>query len=81
MQYYSVFVYQASSHRAMVLRLCSVLIEHYDVQWCLQLDQADSKFLLLLVHLCCIEVRMGLDTEDIKKVTGLTIYLFFLLLT
>ena len=52
-----------------VLRLCSVMVELCGVKWALH---PDAKFLLLLTHLACIEIRMALDTEDLDQVGILT---------
>ncbi|XP_013414202.1 neurochondrin isoform X2 [Lingula anatina] len=56
--------------REPALKLSSVMVDTLGVPWALQLSQRERgrKFLLVLIHLICIEVRMGLENQSLEKV-------------
>nr|XP_006818323.1 PREDICTED: neurochondrin-like [Saccoglossus kowalevskii] len=58
-----------AKQRDPALKLSALMIEHFGISWALGPEQDSStKYLLLLVHLSCIEVRITLeDTSDCEK--------------
>ena len=55
-----------SRHRDPALLLAILLVQLFGVEWTLQ---GGARYLLLLVHLSCIEVRMGLEDKTYTEVS------------
>lgn len=56
------------NQRDPALKLCSVMIETFGVEWALLDNDKPKQFLLLLVHLCSVEVRMQLEEKSVDVV-------------
>ena len=71
----------APAQREPALKLAASLLEAFGMLWIIVEDVESCRFLLLVIHLACIEVRMILDKSDYTEVrcSGIR-YLFFLLL-
>ncbi len=57
-----------SIQRNPALKLSSTMVELLGIVWALGDNPNDQKFLLLLIHLTCVEIRMILEHEDADKV-------------
>ncbi|XP_071786362.1 neurochondrin-like [Asterias amurensis] len=53
-------------YRDPALRLASTMVNQQGIGWALGPSQLDKKFLLLLIHLACVETRMALESPDPK---------------
>lgn len=56
------------NQRDPALKLCAVMIETFGVEWALMDNDKPKQFLLLLVHLCSVEVRMQLEEKSVDSV-------------
>ncbi|XP_022086711.1 neurochondrin-like [Acanthaster planci] len=54
----------AEKQRDPALRLASLMVGHFGMSWALGPGHADKKFLLLLIHMACVETRMALESPD-----------------
>ncbi|ELU16894.1 hypothetical protein CAPTEDRAFT_171922 [Capitella teleta] len=57
----------SSSQREPALQLASVMVQQCGVDWALYASDKGVKFLLLLAHLACIEVRMALEDRSLAE--------------
>ncbi|XP_038055249.1 neurochondrin-like [Patiria miniata] len=54
----------SEKQRDPALCLASLMVSHYGMSWALGPNRLDKKFLLLLIHLACVETRMALESPD-----------------
>lgn len=50
------------------LKLVSIIIDILGVEWSLTEEEKPKQFLLLLIHLCSVEVRMQLEDRSLKEI-------------
>ena len=63
-----IMVFSGASQRDPALQLASLMCESCGVTWAFGPQGDNRKFLLLLVHLTCIEVRMTLEDKQLIEV-------------